>query len=1110
MLIRHVQRATLIVAALIAAALFFITGAALRLTMGPVSLGAFSGPIEDALNRSISGAVIRFDDVVLEWSRPDQKINLIVLGTKIFDSAGHIIAQAPKADLDFDALALLSGHLRLKNFGLIGLQLTGIRTQDGTFRIGLNRDQSDANFLDTLRDLLRNKAPGEPSLQGVSLQHARVALLDQPSGLFIILPDAAFALKTNHGGFDASLNAAAEISGSPFRLAAHAQLNQDGMPKTGEFSVAGFSLRSLSENNRQFAKLKPYALSGDASAEFAFGENGAVRAVQLHAMGGGSIDATVTGDELRLSRFDFRAGIDPQNRRMTAQNISLESSAGSFRGKGAFAFDWTTNGIARLTGDLRADLLKLNLTRAYAQPVSFSQLALHLDYNRDARQISWRNASFTSDPVTANLAGSIQLGNSGPTEIALNGTVGALTISDLLRYWPATVAKGAREWIAANVSGGQLGPLRIDATIPADAFDAPALSDSALNVVFPFQNLTVQYVAGMTPITAASGTATLKGDSFRLQMVRGSIGPLALSTGDLTIPNLHVSGTTAHIVTHADGATADILRLIDEPPLGYPKRFGIVPGTVEGQSAVDLQFDLPLLRNLQWDQVQFAIAANATQLALPIAQRRLDGAAVRFNVTPSSLTAKGSGRFSAVPVDFQWTEDFENALKSTRLEVTGKADDAERVRLGVAGPDWITGQIPFALTLSGAHFHFTDGVLRTDLTQTTANFPGLAIGKPAGIAATGNSRLSFDSGGVISMPDFTVTGQNLAIRGALMMAEGGKLRSLSLSQFRAGPDDFALTLIPEGRGLTVSIQGQSLDVRHLTGLDRPKPESADHENSTLQEPLNVTATVQRLVISQRATLRDVAMSIGLGAGNRLNAFDMQGSGPGGEKLNGHMSLIKGVRTLDFSSDNAGTLIDKVFNFPNVRGGKLAVKITFPERNPAARGKIATADYEGAVTLSNVILTEQPFLARLFAAGSLDGPLRLLQGEGISLSKISIPFNSVGRVITIADGRAAGDAIGATFTGSYNRDAQKVDISGTLVPIFGLNSVLGQIPVLGNLLVSKKGEGVVGLTYEMKGDIAEPAIMVNPLSLLMPGILRRIFEFGPSRAEVSVPQAPRQN
>jgi hypothetical protein len=56
-------------------------------------------------------------------------------------------------------------------------------------------------------------------------------------------------------------------------------------------------------------------------------------------------------------------------------------------------------------------------------------------------------------------------------------------------------------------------------------------------------------------------------------------------------------------------------------------------------------------------------------------------------------------------------------------------------------------------------------------------------------------------------------------------------------------------------------------------------------------------------------------------------------------------------------------------------------------------------------------------------------------------------------------------------------------------------MLGALPLVGDLLVSKEGEGIIGLTYQARGDLDEPAVVVNPLSFLTPGILRRIFEFG---------------
>ena len=72
-------------------------------------------------------------------------------------------------------------------------------------------------------------------------------------------------------------------------------------------------------------------------------------------------------------------------------------------------------------------------------------------------------------------------------------------------------------------------------------------------------------------------------------------------------------------------------------------------------------------------------------------------------------------------------------------------------------------------------------------------------------------------------------------------------------------------------------------------------------------------------------------------------------------------------------------------------------------------------------------------------------------------------------------------------------ADQIALKGTLAPVYGLNSVLGAIPLLGDVLVSKKGEGIIGMTYSVSGDADQPNLSVNPLAALAPGIFRRIFE-----------------
>ena len=92
---------------------------------------------------------------------------------------------------------------------------------------------------------------------------------------------------------------------------------------------------------------------------------------------------------------------------------------------------------------------------------------------------------------------------------------------------------------------------------------------------------------------------------------------------------------------------------------------------------------------------------------------------------------------------------------------------------------------------------------------------------------------------------------------------------------------------------------------------------------------------------------------------------------------------------------------------------------------------------------------------------------------------------------------SGPAIGLTMSGQVDRSANIAQMEGTLVPAYTVNSVLGKVPLLGPLIVGREGEGIFGFTYAVKGNIDDPSVIVNPLSAIAPGFLRRIFEFSSS-------------
>jgi hypothetical protein len=200
------------------------------------------------------------------------------------------------------------------------------------------------------------------------------------------------------------------------------------------------------------------------------------------------------------------------------------------------------------------------------------------------------------------------------------------------------------------------------------------------------------------------------------------------------------------------------------------------------------------------------------------------------------------------------------------------------------------------------------------------------------------------------------------------------------------------------------------------------------------------------------------------------------------------------RRMTFSTTDAGLLAKGLFGFSSLKGGRIDLNATLPGKAGDPETKNSTApDYQGKFSIRDFKVLNQPFLARLFTAGSLGGMVNLMQGQGIAIDKLDVPFSSRGGVIDVKDVKATGPAIGLTADGYIDRPKNAIALKGTLVPLFGLNSVLGAIPIVGNVLVSKPGEGVFGMTYTIHGNADQPDVSINPLSVLTPGILRRIFE-----------------
>jgi hypothetical protein len=126
---------------------------------------------------------------------------------------------------------------------------------------------------------------------------------------------------------------------------------------------------------------------------------------------------------------------------------------------------------------------------------------------------------------------------------------------------------------------------------------------------------------------------------------------------------------------------------------------------------------------------------------------------------------------------------------------------------------------------------------------------------------------------------------------------------------------------------------------------------------------------------------------------------------------------------------------------------------------------------------------------------------------IAFNQLRAPF-SVGKgQFLLNDAYVNGPQLGATMRGRVDFKSQTVNLGGTYVPLYGLNSALGAIPILGGIFVGRQGEGVVGITFAIQGKLDDPNVLVNPMSVVAPGIFRQIFEFrgeGQNAASTTAP------
>jgi hypothetical protein len=192
-------------------------------------------------------------------------------------------------------------------------------------------------------------------------------------------------------------------------------------------------------------------------------------------------------------------------------------------------------------------------------------------------------------------------------------------------------------------------------------------------------------------------------------------------------------------------------------------------------------------------------------------------------------------------------------------------------------------------------------------------------------------------------------------------------------------------------------------------------------------------------------------------------------------------INNGKPVLYFETSDAGALFRFTDIYQRMVGGKMWIGMDPPSQDGSAQDgiiNVSAFSIRGEGTLDKVV------------SNSPNGA----QNTNIEFSQARADFTRIPGRMSVRDGVLRGPIIGATVEGNIDYARDQVTMRGTLVPLYGLNNMFGQIPIVGLFLGGGSNEGMFGITYEVSGGTSNPRTMVNPISAIAPGVLRKFFEF----------------
>lgn len=1066
---------------------FFVTMVCVALAIGIAALGLMGKPIrlpvwvvadaETRLNRALAealgatgarGTALSIGGAVLVVDSRDWAPRILVEDLRVLRPGGEALVTVPEVRIALDPMQLLSGQVRLQSLRLIGARATLRRLADGRFDLALGGGLPEFR-VDSLPALFSaaNAAFERPALAQVTQIEAEalsVTLQDDRAGRAFEMGDGRLTLQPRPEGIAAELGLSLVGAGSaPARATVTMVTEKSDRSARVTVAVEGVAAADIAAQAPALAWLR--LVEGAVSGQFAsaFSADGVRSLTAQLVLGPGALRPSPGATPVPFNRIALSFDHDPARDRIDLREFGIDSASLRLQASGQVLVDGLSSGRVPDTAvaQIAVQTLRIDPEGMFQAPAEFSGGALDLRLRLDPFAIDIGQATLLDGNRRMTATGRISAEAEG-WKVAVDLGLDAIGHDRLLALWPVQLVPATRTWLATNLQAATLFDVRAAVRL------APAQTPR-LSLSYEFAGAGLRVIRTLPPIEDAYGYATVEGNRYTLVADRGRItapqgGTLDVGGSVLTVPDITKVPASGDIDLRSTGPLTATLSILDQPPFRYLTRAGQPVDLGEGTARMRGQITMPLVEKAPPGSVIWQAAGQVDDFRSTrlVAGRSMTVPVLKVRGNASGLVIGGQGTLDGVPFEADFRQPLGPKAGAARVEGTVELsqDTSTRLRLGLpAGMIRGAGRGRVAIDLAKG----SPPVLRltSDLEGVALAIPELGWSKPE--AGTGALTVEATLTQPARIDRVALDAAGLVAEGSVALRPDGTLAVARFGTLRVGGWlDAKIELTGQGGGPpAVALTGGSIDIRRL-----PRGRGgAGADGGALPFHLDSVRISDGIAVTGVSGRLDPGRGIAGTFAGRVN-----GQAP----VEGRLAPSDFGTAVRVTSQDAGAVLSAAGIFPDARGGTLDMTVTPRE----------TGGYAGRATLASFRVRNTPIIAELLNAISVVGLLEQLNGGGLLFNSAEADFRIAANAIEVTRASAVGASMGVSLAGLYDIGSRRLNMQGVISPVYLVNGI--------GAVLTRRGEGLFGFNYQLKGTSDAPEVSVNPLSILTPGMFREIF------------------